>query len=301
MENIIISSEELKKKNDGLLPLKAIDFSSYNFWYYTSLQTANLILLNRCIHISNIDSMNDLDERNIHESDKEFVHCLCFCNSDTEKIPMWYLYAGITGRGVSIGLTPSVMISFLKSIDKVYTVDDKIELRRGSDFDIEFGWVFYRKKEQPSQVMYKRKWYALSDPDNFEANNYFIKSYPWEYEKEFRIVFHNKTGTPYDQIKIKIDEVYQKLKLKLAPEFTKESFEEMIPSLPGFLKYASRVPSYSKLGINMQLCKRNINGFINYFETDFKKDETNREIDTNTISEFCRIIRTGSKCGAKTN
>ena len=49
--------------------------------------------------------MNDLREADLHGAEKEDIFVQCFCNSDTEKIPMWYLYGGIVGRGASIGFT----------------------------------------------------------------------------------------------------------------------------------------------------------------------------------------------------
>lgn len=294
MRDIVITSEELKMKDSSVLPQKADEFANYTFWYYTSLQTADKILKGKTIYISNINKMNDLDEIVIHEQEKELVHCLCFCNSNTEKIPMWYLYAGITGKGVSIGFTPSVMMRFLNSIETAYTVEDEIKLERGKDFDLKFGWVFYRKKEEPSQVMHKGTWYTLRDPENFDQNNYFVKAYPWEYEKEFRIVFHNKTGKPYDRIKVSLETVYSKLKIKLAPELSMESFEEKLKNLPGFLKYMSSVPLHSNLGINMDLCKRNFDGFIDYVEADFRRKQ--REIESSKIDRICAIIQSDAKC-----
>ena len=121
MEQIKISSEELKKLNQLSLPCKAKDFSNSSFWYYTNLYTADLILKNKCVYISNLSLMNDIDEAELHCKNKEFIHCFCLCNSDTEKIPMWYLYAGITGQGVSLGFSPSAMIDFISSIKTVTT------------------------------------------------------------------------------------------------------------------------------------------------------------------------------------
>ena len=149
MESIEISSEKLKAMNCPYLPEKTKEFSGYTFWHYTSLNTADLILQNKCMHIRNLSVMNDIDEAELHKNDKDFIHCLCWCNSNTEKIPMWYLYSGISGQGVSFGLTPSVMLTFIKSI-KTITTPDKHTLCIDKDFDLDYGWVFYRKKESIS-------------------------------------------------------------------------------------------------------------------------------------------------------
>ena len=278
----VITSNELLNKNCIVLPEKAKDFSNSSFWYYTSISTADKILANKCIYISNLAGMNDLDEAQLHEEDKEFVHCLCLCNSNTEKIPMWYLYAGITGQGISLGFSPSIMLELIKSINTLTTPDKSVILQKGVDFDLDCGWVFYRKKEAPRQVMFKRNWYSLSDPENFEKDNYFIKSYPWEYEKEFRIVIHNKTGTPHDKLVIDIDSIYSKIKLKLAPELSNQILNNMLPNLPGFASFLSNVPLQSNLSINMNLCKRNFEEFV-----DFLKINSN--IENNTKFDYSKI------------
>lgn len=284
MEDIKIASKNLLEKNSFELPKRAKDFSNYSFWYYTSLQTANSILKSKSIYVSNIKQMNDIDEINIHQSDNEFVHCFCLCNSNTEKIPMWYLYSGITGKGVSIGFTPSVLLRLINSIETITTVNGEKVLKKGTDFDVEYGWIYYRKVDIKSQVLYKRKWYSISDPDAFEEKNYFLKSYPWEYEKEFRIVIKNKTKIKYDKLVIDISSVFSNLKVKLAPEISSETFLNLLPSLSGFSDYFAKKVMYSGLGINMNLCKRNFESFLEYIDTDIK---TNREIDA---SKICNVI-----------
>lgn len=291
MDDIVISSNELKQKNDSELPEKASDFANYTFWHYTNLSTANLILEGKSIYISNIANMNDLDEINIHYETKDFVHCLCFCNSNTEKIPMWYLYAGITGKGVSIGITPATMLRFIKSIKTLSTTDGNTILYKEKDFDIEYGWVFYRKCDNKSQVLYKRKWYSLEDSENFEKDNYFIKSYPWEYEKEFRIVIHNKTNKKYDKLVVNIEEIFEKLKIKLAPEISTEEFRELLPNLSGFKQFLSSMLQLSDLSINMNLCKRNYNSFIYYIDTDLKRKSDNQQLSIEELKKIFELLK----------
>ena len=287
MKNIDISSKELTKLNCPALPNEAKKISNYSFWYYTNLHVADLILKHKCIYLSNLTLMNDVDEAELHAQNKDFIHCFCLCNSDTEKIPMWYLYAGITGQGVSLGFSPSVMLELIKSIDTLTTPDKSVILQKGVDFDLDYGWVFYRKKEVPSQVMFKRKWYSLSDPENFEKDNYFIKSYPWEYEKEFRIVVHNKTSQKYDRLVLDISKVYKKIKIRLAPELSNEQFADLILELPGFLSFLTQTPQKSKLSINMNLCKRNFAGFIDYIKMG-SNDDIEYERICEAISHHCK-------------
>ncbi len=102
-----ISAVELLQKNKIDLDGNAKDFSQTKFWYYTKVDTVSKILESRSFHVSNLARMNDKAEALLHDSDKEKVHALCFCNSRSEKIPMWYLYAGLSGKGAAIGITPS--------------------------------------------------------------------------------------------------------------------------------------------------------------------------------------------------
>ena len=260
-----------------------------NFWYYTSFNTAKLILQNKSIHINNIALMNDVDEINLHYKEKGLVHCLCVCNSNTEKIPMWYLYAGITGKGVAFGFTPAVMLKLINSINTLKTVDGKT-LYKGRDFDVEWGWIFYRKNESKSEIFYKRKWYYLSNPKEFEINNYFIKNYPWEYEREFRIVIHNKTGIEYEKFIINIESVLKEVRIKLAPEISMESFNDMLSDISLDQSYFTALPKQSGLSIQMNLCKRNIKGFIDFVDMDMRRLEEFREIEQEDINAMRRIF-----------
>lgn len=291
MSDILISSRDLKDKNKNPLPKKASEFSNYTFWYYTSASTANLILDNATIHLSNIAKMNDNDEKELHKEDGSFVHCLCLCNSNTEKIPMWYLYAGIAGDGVAIGLSPSVLIQLIRSIKKLKT-EDGLELFIDQDFDIEYGWIFYRKPEGKSQVFYKRKWYSLKDPDEFSSENYFIKAYSWEYEKEFRIVIHNKTGKSYPKLILDISPIYKKLKLKLGPEKSQDK-KDLLLQNQGFKKYLISKLECSNLGINMNLCDRNFDSFLNYIANSLDGNEENTDVKK-MREKICETV--GSKC-----
>jgi len=123
MEKEIISADDLLKKNLVDLNCKMSEFAKKPFWYYTSVDTASKVLDKLCFYVSNLGIMNDLDEAQLHSADKDRVHALCFCNSNTEKISMWYLFAGLAGKGAAVGFTPSVMLEFLHSIDEIYVVD----------------------------------------------------------------------------------------------------------------------------------------------------------------------------------
>lgn len=279
------------------VPMSTKDFAngSTNFWYYTRLSTADKILESKSFYVSCLNDMNDKEEANLHEQKKKDVFSLCFCNSNSEKIPMWYLYSGITGEGASIGFTVGAMVDFLRSIKCVYDVDDDDKERPipvEGNFEFFYGWVYYRKQCEKGKIFYKHHWYSVDDPDGFERNNYFIKSYPWEYECEFRIVFVNKSARQYKKIKVIIpDKVYPKLKIKTAPELPSEKLSQRYPEMKGFMQLHISTIMRSTLNISMGLLGRNKESIEEYVEGDILgKNELFKE------KNLCRIIQKASHC-----
>ena len=283
-----IDCSALLSKNAVDISKPAKDFSSSPFWYYTSIATLNLILKDGKIWVSSLSKMNDLNEAQLHSAVKSDVYALCFCNTRSEKIPMWYLYGGICGKGMRIGLTPAKMLSFIKSIDKIYPIDsnNKVSIEPlliGKDFDIDYGWIYYRKKN--GNIKYKGKWYSINDNKDFSANNYFVKDYPWEYEKEFRIVFKNNSGNYIERIAIDIPQkIMNDLKISCAPEVKIE--EEVVP-LDGFQKYFCNKIEHSLLSIKMDLVSRNLSDII---------ENLKLIIDKNSARKICGIICSAELC-----
>ncbi len=294
MDNIDISARELKAKNDNIIPAVARELSKKSFWYYTRLTTADQILDGRSFWVGSISAMNDLDELELHKREKDNIFALCFCNSESEKIPMWYLYSGIAGKGAALGLTPGTMLAFLRSLVEVEGVkedDNRDTLKIGDEIELRFGWVYYRKQAEHNHILFNNKWYELRDVSAFEKDNYFIKNYPWEYEKEFRLIFINHTGTTYKRLVVTIPEsVRDKIKLRLAPEL---KFSDLRKNKN--LKYIRKMPEsalvYSKLKIRMNLFSRNKESLTEYLSEEFTKKDPDV-----TPEELCQLIEDASRC-----
>lgn len=280
--NSFISPNNLREMNQPVLNGKAADFSGYTFWQYTSVHAICNILNSGSFWVNNIAGMNDKREANLHKKKKNDIFIQCFCNSDTEKIPMWYLYGGIVGRGASIGFTPGVMMNYINSIQYVTELvpipGGSVPGKRyeiGKDFELQVGWVFYTDDKyvddksananRSVRVNYWNKPVNVTNASEFYKDNYFVKDLPWEYEKEFRLVFINKTGKKIDRIRVDIPEEFQirndrKLKVRLAPEIRSdkefEKYRQMILSKGE--KYRVVVQK-SKLEINMDLLEKNRN------------------------------------------
>ena len=259
--DVVISSTELREKNPIEVPRTTDQFSRYSFWHYTKMSTIEKILNSGSFQVGSIADMNDFEERDRHWKKRGNVNALCFCNSNTEKIPMWYLYSGIDGKGAALGLTPGSMIHFLSSIQTAQVLEGKEQgrlLERGKEFDVQFGWVFYRDIRDHKRIFYRNKWYAVDDEKSFEKDNFFIKQYPWEYEREFRIVFLSKTDAPVKKLEVEIPEqVRRKMKLWLAPGINDASVESEIAKYHSIRDQLYSRTEKSMLKVNINLMDRN--------------------------------------------
>lgn len=296
-KNEQLSVQSMKALNQDAIT--AVEDSHQGFYHFTTVDTAIKILgkeSDNYIFVSPISAMNDLHERELHKEDGESVYAACFCNSDTDNIPMWYLYAGITGQGARIGLTPNKMHAFIESIQHIHAVDNfKIgrRLDRGVDFEMECGWVFYRQDE--NRIRYRNTYYSLEGPmDDFERGNYFVKDLEWKYEREFRIVFRVR-GTPPERIAVPFDKKlltkYGGLSVMLAPELRPANDKES--DISEFAKRFQLPPDkvkFSSLKIKMDLVSRNRYSIIENFSevlSNLKQENTTNICIQMNACGFC--------------
>ena len=234
MKDKTITFEEAKKLNTVNLKGLAKDFSKQSFWHYTKAQNLPKIFSTEekgyTLLCNSLTHMNDLTERSRANAQNVFVSC--FCNTESEKIPMWYLYGSLTGNGAAIGFTPSKMLEFLNSINYVYgtrtidntTISEKIPI---NTLEIKYGWIYYAKYEQDkTKFYYKQKFYEITDFDKDCNNFYFLKEYAWNYEKEFRIVIIDKENRNFNNILLPIPpNLAKQLKLKVGTTFSYQSYK----------------------------------------------------------------------------
>lgn len=267
MKDQIITFETVKKMNSVDLDGLANAFSKHSFWHYTKKQNLEKIFSSDddCgykLLCNRIDNMNDLTERNRFNAKNVFV--TCFCNTDSEKIPMWFLYGSLTSNGVAIGLTPKKMLDFLKSIDFVYAEKKgKIEKYPINTFDINCGWICYKKQEhKKTKFYYRQEFYEISDYDDACNDYYFIKDYEWNYEKEFRIVITDREDRYFDKIFLPIPQTIAKnMKLKTGKSFKCEDYE--LPMSESKIKLSS-------LNLEMNLLDRCKDEVLAYIEEKLK-------------------------------
>jgi hypothetical protein len=292
-----ITAADLILKNKTCL--NEVEKANSGFYYFTTLRTAERILSGdkeNYILVSPISRMNDLHERELHATTGTNVFGLCFCNSDMDNIPMWYLYSGISGQGARIGITAKRMHSLLESIKSIYAVENnqigqKLEL--GIDFELEYGWIYYRNADK--LVKYRNQYYTLADSlTEFEQDNYLVKDMEWNYEKEFRIVFHIK-NTPPERIAVPIQkQMLMKnggLTVRLAPELRPACEETLAREM-----YAQKfgLPEekikFSKLKIKMDLIARN------QFTIVEKFSDVINNLNYNDVANICTQMQSRNFC-----
>lgn len=276
-----------------------------SFYHYTSFDNAKKILTpkksnkpNNFFYVSSLGIMNDVNEKNLHIKDKNNIFVFSTCNSNNERIPLWYLYAGICGKGVGLGFLPTEMFDFINGITTVYPVNENNKPKKenplliNEDFELTCGWVFYVDKENEKDIKVKYKSnkeiISLDDYNKLEEskNNCFIKDYPWEYESEFRIVI--KTKTNYNRLAIPIpNKTISNMMVKLAPECSDKEKSFFTNADTGIKEENI---SDSKLKIKMELLKRNKTDFI---------DNLNNWCGVEDYKKMCNAIKLGKKCKYK--
>jgi hypothetical protein len=273
LESLLMLNENVESE------LESQKKSSMKFYYHTRFSTAQKILKGTseneevCFYVSSLEKMNDRDEIELHEENKDNIFALCFSNTSAEIIPMWYLYSGITGEGVRIGITPNTMLALIQSIKEVFpVVEGKIlknnPLKKDIGFTLDYGWVYYCDE---GKIKFRKNKYSLKDSDisEFKKNNFFIKTDEWDYEKEFRIVFDVKSvelteGETFKQIALICDKkkLARGLSVTLAPEIKNQDENELANKL-GITEDKIRS---SKLHIRMNLIERNWANIANNFD-----------------------------------
>lgn len=210
---------------------------------------------------------------------------------------MWYLYGGIDGKGVGICLKQNVMKSILASIEKVKTSVGSY-LQKGSDFDIECGYVYYQKGDlENCTYKYRRKNYTLCSSDEyyeFAEDNYFIKKDPWDYENEFRIVIKTKDRTEYEYLDLEIPDVLlSELSFCFAPEMSEEEIHMAISNSEILQSYLSHGNwSRSKLNVKMHLLDRSRLDLHSIFFDDFNEIFNEKK----DLEKICGIIKNNNAC-----
>lgn len=281
-------------QTEQILTSKAEDIKK-NFYHYTTFENLQKILTgdnqgNHFFFVRSINDMNDRNEARWHQEDGDKIHSFCTCCTKHEKIPLWYLYSGICGRGVRLGITPGKMLKFLRDIELVYPViggkvDYSTPLRIHNDFDLLCGWVYYLM-DGNNRIFYRNSYYTTECIDeNALKTNYFIKNYPWEYEREFRIIIKNKTAKSYERVAIPVpNTIIESLEIMSAPEYTFSDAEK--ENCIGLGIKPEKIKK-SDLNIKMDLLRGNKADILEQIDAWCDEDQ---------CGTICSFVKTRNRC-----
>lgn len=261
-------------------------FRHTNYYHYTSLESADSIFNTKQLRLMPLcESANDEVEKNNYRKLESNLFSLCFSTGTSESLPLWYLYSGIDGCGVRLGLKKKTfrrMIEqahlFLLELElapapnRSYGVRSKTELQRG-DYKLLCRDILYIGRDSQKANSYRAKYNGdvLNDISTDIADRLqdkygrFTKGLIWFYEKETRIqveITNPKLLLPEKRyaVAISLDDIYADISLRFAPECNKTEPDEL-SKYEGIVKYAfaklekSEYTGQVKMKLKDRLCR----------------------------------------------
>ncbi|MBQ2738275.1 MAG: hypothetical protein IJF38_06260 [Clostridia bacterium] len=239
------------------------DLGTNDFCHYTPLDNLDNIINTKALWASPFSRINDLNEMKNRSANKN-DYILCFCNSKTEQIPLWYLYSG-GSTGGRIRLTASKMRNFLTSIEIIYPVinniiDYNIPLYIDQDFSIKYGWCYYYKDD--NLIRYRNTNYKLIEMSQQDilSKDLFFKDYEWKYEREFRIIISLKNNIQCDSLSVPFEAKYIQ-DILLSPEHNRKNDEHKA------LYSQGQLIKNSSLKCKMNILKKYFSSFPSYIQS----------------------------------
>ncbi len=239
--------------------------SRTKFCHYTTIDNARNILSSESFFLSKYNRMNDLAEAGLHSNDKDRVFVLCFSNSESFNIPVFYLYGGIDGKGCRIQFTDAKIRDLINKCQIRFVNNSYRVLKRevpSDSYSIFGDWVYYVTNDGFCEHKidkinrYNNKEAALKElaKDN---RQYFVKSPIWKYESEFRIVVVFKEKVEYDKIALSFDikENEKGISMVCGPETSEKEYKEIRKEFGDY--GISKCSRYPEGIVSMDLVERN--------------------------------------------
>ena len=173
------------------------------YYHYTSLDAINGILENGFC-ISSVDRFNDHAEKEAFEGCEKRYYCLCFSTGVEENLALWYLYAGVGGRGGRLQFTYKSISKLLRApfelVEYNYSKHKavrKIATLTEENASFRLGDVVYADPSKKNREFMAMKYNTMTNRETFpirewewfkESNKGFYKSQVWYYEKETRLM-----------------------------------------------------------------------------------------------------------------
>lgn len=251
--------------------------SHKNYCYYSSIYGIDSILGNQFFWLSSPSLVNDKNETN---DENEFF--LCFSATDSENIPMWYLYGGIDGKGARITLKNSLMKKFISELEQkksVFLVQYKDENysaiieKTPIKYELKCSDVLYLsnyENNSPCRIKYNNHTNNSFPSEQYsKLNKKFkgaVKAVPWFYEKEFRIrisISNEDAAKVNKDCRFKIaltfsDDILSDMDIMTGPEQTEQIDISKLDGFSGFLQKKIRKSRYTgeiQMNLNKRMCR----------------------------------------------
>lgn len=253
------------------------------FFHYTKLNSIEKILKDKRFLMFHPGDSNDPEEKEILEKEHKFY--LCFSTGVNENLPLWYLYAGVKGKGGCIRFTQSMIYELIEKGEfSLVELEDDKKIVKGMEYEKKLEKDEYECTLQ--DVVYagdskkgnfeNLKYNTMTNYDQITKDEYkkfknnnqeFVKSLIWYYEKETRLLLKLtekgikklEQGKKY-AVSIRFPkQVYKKINLVLAPEIKeieKIINSEKYPEIKKFISDTSSVRLSEHQGqVEMKLCE----------------------------------------------
>lgn len=294
--------------------LRCRAFAHSHYYHYTTADGANGILQNSQLWLAPLGS-NDRSE--LAGRDDTVFFQISFCSGESENLPLWYLYSGIDGKGVRLGLTKTKFSALIRGTSyslheynrKDKSLGDSIDIA-SDEFSVVVRDILYigeSSKREGSRIKYNGKQRFAEDfsqkgqdISKFTAAYKalcpsFHKGLIWYYEKETRwlvelprrFLASEKDYKDYRVVAEIPNTVYNNLKIRFAPEVTSEYKIEIIAK-DGFQKFcAAKFEDSDYFGeVDMSLAERLCGSCAKSQLSDEKdasrKSNKGKDVDSNT-------------------
>lgn len=257
-----------------------------NYFHYTTIENADKILNSGTFWLNNFEKDgNDKNDR------RQGEFSLCFSTGTSENLPLWYLYSGIDGKGVRLGLKKKDFIDLINN-PKLYIAeyDSKNHiLIPGTEREIDKSKVAARDilyiGKDSTKNAYRLKYNGASQFDISEEEYQIMKceyehtkGLIWFYEKETRIQVKAEDIDESKEYRVVLDisKIIPKIKLRFAPNVDDEYKTKILSEKQGFRKYARSLfeDSDYKGEIDLKLQKKYIES-LNLCDKCLKKIKEN--------------------------
>ena len=190
-----LRKNQVSSASDLFRYLKQISRSTKRIYHYTSYESLLIILRNKSLRLTRLDSMNDKAEQKLisgTETDQNYI--ISFCNDQTEYVSMWAMYGKASGIKVRIDFTSGSLEAISK---ENYFFDSnltkKIPITSGGklpflDRDTQISDVVYLNKQRKNIKHNTNPFPKLIYNEKLRQQlSGFIKYDAWEFEKERRL------------------------------------------------------------------------------------------------------------------